>query len=142
MENNPEFPNIVIGEEQGKDGEIKLNSIENYVEVVTQEQMKSINENDDDYEVIVFEDEINLNSMIINQNETMIGLGTDVGLRIYSLVNDIEPLLVKQNEDFPFKCGISCLSLLFETFIVAFLPDGTNKEYPKNKVIVWDAKYN
>jgi hypothetical protein len=72
-----------------------LNSIENYVEVVTQEQMKSINENDDDYEVIVFEDEINLNSMIINQNETMIGLGTDVGLRIYSLVNDIEPLLVK-----------------------------------------------
>ena len=72
-----------------------MNSIENYVEVVTQEQMKSINENDDDYEVIVFEDEINLNSMIINQNETMIGLGTDVGLRIYSLVNDIEPLLVK-----------------------------------------------
>lgn len=94
MAHNPESQNIKLGEEQGKDGEIKSNSIENYVEVVTQEQMKPPNENDDEYEVIEFEDEITLNSMVINQNETMIGLGTDIGLRIYSMINDIEPLLV------------------------------------------------
>ena len=39
------------------------------------------------------------------------------------------------------NCGVSCMSFLYDTLLIAIVPDGTNKSFTSTKVFLWDEKY-
>jgi hypothetical protein len=39
------------------------------------------------------------------------------------------------------NCGVLCMSFLYDTYIIALVPDGSNKLFPASKIYLWDTRY-
>uniref|UniRef100_A0AC34GW28 WD repeat domain phosphoinositide-interacting protein 2 n=1 Tax=Panagrolaimus sp. ES5 TaxID=591445 RepID=A0AC34GW28_9BILA len=78
-------------------------------------------------------DTIELNGLNFNQDGSCFAVPTKNGYRIFN----VEPL--KQLVDDKFEGGIKIVEILFRCNYVALVGTGSNIEYPKNKVIIWDS---
>jgi WD40 repeat protein len=78
-------------------------------------------------------DTLELNGLNFNQDGSCFAVPTKNGYRIFNC----EPL--KQLIDDKFEGGIKIVEILFRCNRVALVGTGTNIEYPKNKVIIWDS---